>query len=79
MNIYFISGLGADRRAFERLKLPGEFSLHYLEWIKPRIKESLNEYAKRLADTIDTAKPFSIVGLSMGGMIASAMTQFLHS
>ena len=77
MNVYFISGLGADRRAFERLKLPDKFSLHYLDWIPPLKKESLNNYAKRLAASIDITQPFAVVGLSMGGMVASAMTQFL--
>lgn len=40
--------------------------------------ESLNAYAKRLAASIDTTQPFAVVGLSMGGMIAAAMTQFLR-
>jgi pimeloyl-ACP methyl ester carboxylesterase len=78
MNVYFISGLGADKRAFERLKLSDNFSIHYLNWIKPNKKESLNEYAKRLTVSIDQSKPFALVGLSMGGMIASSMTQFIH-
>lgn len=78
MNVYFISGLGADKRAFERLKLPDRFVVHYLDWIKPTKNETLNSYAKRLAASIDTSQPFAIVGLSMGGMMASAMTQFLQ-
>jgi len=78
MNVYFISGLGADKRAFERLSLPDRFSIHYLDWIKNKKRESLNEYAKRLATAIDQTQPFAIVGLSMGGMIASAMSQFLR-
>lgn len=78
MNVYFISGLGADRRAFERLTLPESYSIHYLDWIKPNKRESLNEYAQRLAAHIDTSRPYALVGLSMGGMLASAMTQFLH-
>lgn len=78
MNVYFISGLGADRRAFEKLTLPPQFSLQYLDWIEHNKGETLNDYAKRLAALIDTSQPFAIVGLSMGGMIASAMTQFLQ-
>ena len=78
MNVYFISGLGADRKAFERLQLPSHFSIHHLDWIKPLNKESLNDYAKRLAAAIDTSAPFSIVGLSMGGMIAAVMGMFLQ-
>src|SRR5215203_5816329 len=78
MNVYFISGLGADRRAFERLTLSDKYQIHHLDWIKPIKGESLNDYAKRLAAPIDTSQPFSVVGLSMGGMIASTMTTFLH-
>lgn len=78
MNIYFISGLGADKQAFERLKLSDRFSIHHLDWIKNKKSETLNDYAKRLAVSIDTSKPYAIVGLSMGGMIASAMSQFLN-
>ena len=77
MNVYFISGLGADRQAFEKIKLPEQFRVHYLDWIKNQKGETLNGYARRLAATIDTTERFAIVGLSMGGMIASAMTQFL--
>ncbi len=77
MNVYFISGLGADRRAFERIQLPDAYTVHHLDWIKPEDGESLNDYAKRLAEGIDTTQPFAVVGLSMGGMIACIMTQFL--
>ena len=78
MNVYFISGLGADRRAFERLRLSEKFAIHHLDWIAPNENETLDDYAKRLAISIDTSQPYAIVGLSMGGMIASAMTKFLQ-
>jgi pimeloyl-ACP methyl ester carboxylesterase len=78
MNVYFISGLGADKKAFEKLVLPEQYSIHYLDWIKNKKNETLNDYAKRLAASIDTSGRFAIVGLSMGGMIASAMSQFLQ-
>lgn len=77
MNVYFISGLGADRRAFERIQLSDAYTIHHLDWIKPDATESLNDYARRLADGIDTTQPFALVGLSMGGMIATIMTGFL--
>lgn len=77
MHVYFISGLGADRQAFEKIKLPPAYTVHYLDWMKNNRGESLNAYAKRMAALIDTSQPFAVVGLSMGGMIASAMTQFL--
>jgi pimeloyl-ACP methyl ester carboxylesterase len=77
MNVYFISGLGADKRAFEKLKLPSKYSIHYLNWIKHHRDDTLNAYARRMADSINTETPFAVVGLSMGGMIAAAMSQFL--
>lgn len=78
MNVYFISGLGADKRAFERLKLPPNFSVHHLDWIAPLRHESLDDYALRLGASINTAQPFALVGLSMGGMIASVLSQKLR-
>lgn len=78
MHVYFISGLGADRKAFEKLRLSSRYTLHYLDWIKHRKNESLNAYARRMAAAIDTSQPFALVGLSMGGMIAAAITRFLQ-
>lgn len=74
MNVYFISGLGADKRAFERLTLPEKFTVHHLDWIPPLPGEPLTTYAKRLAKGVDTSLPFSLVGLSLGGMMASVLS-----
>ena len=70
MNVYFISGLGADSSVFRHIQLPEGFQPHYLEWIKPNKEESLHHYALRLAAKINTTQPFILLGLSMGGMIA---------
>ncbi len=77
MNIYFISGLGIDSRVFKKLQLPADYNIHYLEWIQPLPKENITHYAKRLAVSIDQSKPFILIGLSFGGMIASEMNTFL--
>jgi pimeloyl-ACP methyl ester carboxylesterase len=77
-NLYLISGLGADRRAFARLRLPERYTIHHVEWIKPERGEGLESYAQRLAEVVDTSHPFALVGLSFGGMIASAMSSFLR-
>ncbi|MEJ2880030.1 alpha/beta fold hydrolase [Pedobacter sp. GR22-6] len=68
--IYLISGLGADRRAFRKLTFPADFEIIYLDWIPPLTNESLEHYALRMAEAIDTASPFYLVGLSFGGMLA---------
>ncbi len=70
MNVYFISGLGADCRIFKNIQLPAAYHPVHLEWIKPVPDESLAEYALRLSADIDTSQPFGLIGLSLGGMIA---------
>jgi len=75
MKVYFISGLGADKRVFKHILLPGGFEAVHLDWITPFKNESLRNYALRLAEKIETSSPFAIVGLSMGGMIASEISQ----
>lgn len=77
MNIYFISGLGADERAFQRITLPNRFSIRHLAWKRPLEGETMNAYARRLAEGIDTGQPFCLVGLSFGGMVAVEMNSFL--
>ncbi|TDE12029.1 alpha/beta fold hydrolase [Dyadobacter psychrotolerans] len=78
VNVYFLSGLGADKRVFSRLKLDSRISVNHIEWIKPERRETLKHYAGRLVTQIDTAKPFRLVGLSFGGIIASELSEIVH-
>ena len=71
MHIYFIPGLGANRKIFRNIVVPDGYTAHYFEWITPHKNETLPEYAMRLAEEIDTTQPFVVIGLSMGGMIAA--------
>lgn len=78
MKVYFISGLGADERAFKHIVLPPCHQIIHLSWISPLKNESLRSYALRLAERIDTNEKFSIVGLSFGGMVASEIAKQLQ-
>ncbi len=78
MNVYFISGLGADSRVFRNIILPEGNEIIYLDWINPLKKESLASYAFRLSERIDTGQKFALVGLSMGGMIATEISKQLR-
>ena len=77
MKVYFISGLAADRRVFRHIRLPEPFEAVYLEWLRPGQYESIPAYAERMAAQINTDEPFFILGLSLGGMIASEIVR-LH-
>lgn len=70
MKAYFISGLAADERVFNHIRLPSEIDMSPLRWIPHKRNEKLKEYAFRMAEAIDASQPFLLVGLSMGGMIA---------
>ena len=67
VNVYILSGMGADHRAFSFITLPKGFEAIHIPWIKPDKKEPLAAYALRLAGAIRTSEPFILVGLSMGG------------
>lgn len=59
------------------MPLPPEFHKVYLEWIEPEPNEALESYAKRLTASIDTTRPFALVGLSFGGMVAQVALRWL--
>ena len=75
MKVYFISGLGADEKAFQALDLPIVEKIH-LHWITPLHKESIESYAKRMAEKIDEKNPV-IIGLSFGGMMAIEIAKII--
>ncbi|ANI90515.1 hypothetical protein A9P82_15195 [Arachidicoccus ginsenosidimutans] len=77
MKAYFISGLGADERIFQHVKLPENFEIIYLTWINPLKDESLESYTKRLSQKISLNEDFILIGLSFGGMLAVEMNKFL--
>lgn len=70
MKVYFISGLGADKRVFNNIVLQKGFESEFLNWINPEKDETLESYSLRLAQKINFSESFALVGLSMGGMIA---------
>jgi len=77
MNVYFISGMSANCKVFNRLKLPDGFHKKYIEWFIPEGTESLEEYARKMAQNIDDTQPFILVGYSLGGIIIQEMNKFL--
>lgn len=71
--VYFISGLGADCRAFSFLDLSFCDAV-FVDWLKPLPNESLKNYALRLRKQIPDEHP-TIIGVSFGGMLATEMAK----
>ncbi|MEQ8471759.1 MAG: alpha/beta hydrolase [Marinoscillum sp.] len=76
MKVYGIGGLGVDERVFSELNL--DFELTPLKWIEPKSKEPIQQYAARFAEQINQRQPFSIVGISFGGLMAIELNKILN-
>lgn len=73
MKVYFISGMGANERAFQYLDLSFCEPI-FIRWITPQHNESLPHYALRLKELITEPRPI-IVGVSFGGMLLTEMAK----
>jgi pimeloyl-ACP methyl ester carboxylesterase len=74
--IYVFSGLGADRRVFEKLDLSG-LQVIYIDWLKPRPSEAFESYVFRLADHYQIPKQGALVmGVSFGGMCIVELAKY---
>ena len=71
--VYFISGLGADKRAFSFLDL-SYCQPVFIDWPAPSANETLQSYAHRIFQTIKDEEAI-IVGLSFGGMLATEIAK----
>ncbi len=78
-NIYLIPGQGSDKRLYKNLKLDTSlFKIHFVNWIIPNRKENLKSYAQRLSAQIDTSQKFYLIGVSLGGMVATEISEILN-
>ncbi len=75
--IYIFSGLGVDQRVFDNIDF-GNFDVEFIDWIEPLKNESLDNYAKRIAQNLTVANP-TLIGLSFGGMIAVEISKIVQT
>ena len=74
--IYFFPGQGSDKRIFDSLEIDPAYNKVFMEYPVPKRGTSLKEFAKQLSVQIDTAKPFILVGVSLGGMLCCEINEF---
>ena len=75
--IYIFSGLGVDKRVFEKIDF-GNLNHEFIDWIEPLKNESLSEYSKRISKKINTEKPI-LIGLSFGGIVATEISKIIET
>lgn len=74
--VYCIPGTGADARLFQELVIENH-EVVFVDYLLPEKRESFETYVERMAAQIDTTQAFSIVGVSLGGMIAVELSERL--
>ncbi len=71
-------GLAANPTIFEKIELPEEkYEIHWLDWLLPKKKETLNDYARRLCKKVKHDNVV-LIGVSFGGVVVQEMAQFLN-
>jgi len=76
-HIYFVPGMAANAKIFENIKLPeSDFEVHYLEWVIPLEKETLEAYALRMTKYVVHENAI-LLGVSFGGILVQEMSRFI--
>jgi pimeloyl-ACP methyl ester carboxylesterase len=74
--LILFSGMGADERMFAKVR-PSLPELVVPRWLTPAHGETLRQYARRTAATIDPSRPVFVGGASFGGFLALEMLPYL--
>lgn len=76
--VYLFPGQGSDARLFSKIKLDSSFVLIPIIYTEPEKGASLTSFAKTISKQIDTNGTYCFIGVSMGGMICSELTDYLN-
>jgi len=74
--IYAIPGLGTTPALFKNIRIKN-YEIRVLEWPETAGCDSIADYCKKFIPVIDQTKPFSLMGVSFGGMLCSELSQIL--
>ena len=76
--IYAIPGLGTTGKLFEFMHI-ANCEVKILQWPEPKPDMALEHYAELFVQQMDTTKPFSLLGVSFGGMICSELSHIVNA
>ena len=75
--LYLLPGMGGDHRLFKNLDLSAYDTTH-VRFPTPDGPTAMADFARLLHPQIDTTTPFSLLGVSFGGMLAVELTEQLY-
>lgn len=77
IHVYCMPGLAANPTIFEKIELPGDrYKIHWLDWLLPKRRETLREYAERMCERVKHNNPV-LIGVSFGGVLIQEMSQLI--
>lgn len=68
--VYFIAGLGADKRLFNNIRIPQDYQVIATDWLIPEAKDTMATYACKLIDHYQITDGAILVGVSLGGILS---------
>jgi len=72
--VYLFPGQGSDARLFKHLDLPPGYDTVNMVYPIPEKRESLHSFALRFIKEIDQSSPYILLGVSLGGMICTELS-----
>lgn len=75
-DVYMMPGMAANPLIFERINLPINYRINYLEWLMPIGDEKLNNYVRRLSKSVK-GKNIVLIGVSFGGIIVQEIAKII--
>ena len=73
--IYLIAGLGADSRLFKNIKFPPGYEVVLINWHVPAVNDTLVTYAQNIIDQNNIQDNSIVLGVSLGGIIATEIAK----
>ena len=77
-DVYMMPGMAANPLIFERINLPKNYRINYLEWLMPIGDEKLNNYVRRLSKSVK-GKNIVLIGVSFGGIIVQEIAKIIDA
>ncbi len=77
IKIYLFPGQSSDYRLFSKLNLGSEYQTIPINYPVPDQNVSMDSYASLLVEQIDTNSAYIFIGVSLGGMISTELTNIL--
>lgn len=76
--VYLIPGQGGDYRLYKNINIDSTFETRNIEYFTPEKGWNMTDFARELSKQIDTSRAYILVGVSLGGMLATEMGDFLN-